>query len=190
MASKPVRATKTRSPTERSCASRTSLDTASPSAISTSGASGEATRACAATIGWTGLADRDTVWALRSTSATRAKMLPNFRNRDPLSGIRCPESGIRDPGSGLELLAHLAVAERVLAVNGPLTSVCVTSRSARFCCNQLDLANVDASDPARRVADPGSTSVLKGRREPLDYGVRSARCNPIAINAPAITEME
>ena len=106
IASKPVRATKTRRPAERSCASRTSLDTASPSAISTSGESGEATRARAATIGWTGVDDRDTVWALRCTSATRARMLPNLRRSG--SVIRDPGSDRKHPtndGSPLQCLA-------------------------------------------------------------------------------------
>ena len=64
----------------------------------------------------------------------------------------------------------------------------------RVCCYRRDVANDDASDPdpsdpGSRVPYPGTPSVRK-ESEARNYGVRSARCNPIAIIAPAITEME
>jgi hypothetical protein len=121
MASKPVRATKTRSPIERSCASRTSLDTASPSAISTSGATGEATRVRAATIGWIGLVDRDTVWALRCTSATPSKNVAYFA-----VGIRFPGSVIRkDPVDRQAMIRAMCVT---LSTRRQLSTRCCECR--------------------------------------------------------------
>lgn len=97
IASNPVRATETRSPAVRSCASLMSRETASPSAISTSGASVETTRVGVATIVRTGAADRDRVCALRCTRRTRAKMLPNLPVDQSVIGSasRIPDNGFR-----------------------------------------------------------------------------------------------
>jgi hypothetical protein len=102
IASKPVRATKTRSPAERSCASRMSRETASPSAISTSGAGADATRGVLATRGWTGRADGDTV-CVRCTPATRAKMGPDFTRcgRSSLFAFRCWRGAVHESLMGI-----------------------------------------------------------------------------------------
>src|SRR4029453_14368743 len=76
IASKPVRATATRNPAVLSCASRTSRDTASPSAINTSGALPLASAGDRATTGGVCVVVRDTGVAFRCTANAGAKMLP------------------------------------------------------------------------------------------------------------------
>jgi hypothetical protein len=107
--SKPVRATDTRNPAVLSCASRTSRDAASPSAINTSGATPRLSAGGVATTGGVDDCVRDRGVPFRCTPKARSKNVA--QNRGPRLAVRSAS-----PPSAFRASARQAHATGVLAL--------------------------------------------------------------------------